>query len=307
MARVDDFLAASDQFLDRIERRVEQSRREVEPIQSRLTLAVRTAGLAALATMQTIRSGGRRILAPTSSNLRAARQAASRFTERFRTFSSRWLDRSALSTPSTDPAAFASHAQAFTGITSEFLGAAGLPVPTRAQERQAQRFQIEDNAIDVAKLQTRAATTLQESLVRSITGRSTRSAAEDSIRSINPLDIGIVRLSLVEHPRAVARGLLAVSANQAGGRIFVGAGPAAIAALQPGSRTAALLWRDFSEGELDALFAQLNASRSSTTTWRGLGLAPNTNDLYLPTPREIQEEVLSVIRQRRGQLLSLAQ
>jgi hypothetical protein len=142
-----------------------------------------------------------------------------------------------------------------------------------------------------------------------------RSDAEDAVRTYD-LNRNLWNLSLVEHPSAVVNDLMAAASERMAARVtkskseipkralvMVGAGPDAVSKMTPSSRTAQVMWRLFSQEQLAARFKAINAGRVSTSSARGLGIAPNTNEWYVPAPPEIEDELRDAMRERREEFL----
>lgn len=160
---------------------------------------------------------------------------------------------------------------------------------------------------------------MQENLLRNINGQASRQATANAVQTFD-LDRNLFNLAMLEHPKGVARELLANSSERMAARVtrtaselpkkalvFVGAGPDAVSKMTPDSRAARVMWRVFSADQLDKRFAALNAGRQSSSSWRGLGQAHNTPEWYIPIPPEVEDDVRRSMRKRRQDFLTRIQ
>ena len=320
--KADEYLAAADRMLAGLEADGARSLAEVEPIRLQLAVAAREAGLAALNQMQTVKVGRTRILIPSGRNTSQALGASERVKERFSRFRLQWLDKGEVKRlvsegfTKAEATQFFRHSNRLARNAKLFLGQLGELEPDLQEEIDATINQINDARNDLTKLEVRSWTSMQETLLRNVGGRQTRTATGDAVKTYD-LNRNLFNLSLLEHPKGVARELLANSAERMAARskgskstipkralVFVGAGPNAVSKMTPDSRTARVVFRMFTAGELDKQFAKLNTQRQSPTTWRGLGLGHNTPEYYVPVPPEIADDVREEMKKRRADFLA---
>jgi hypothetical protein len=319
---VDEYLAAADSLLDGLEGAAAASAKEVAPMRLQLAAVAHEAGARALARMQTAKVGRVRILIPTGKNTREALGASERVKERFSRFRLQWLDkgetRRLISEGFTkaDQRNFFRHSNRLARNARNFLNRIGELEPTLQEEIDATLAQIDDASNDLLKMEVRSWTKMQETLLRNVQGRATRTAAGDAIKTFD-LDRNLFNLSMLQHPKGVSRELLANASERMAARVttkksevpkralvFVGAGKDAVSKMTPDSRSARVVWKLFSARELDKRFGALNADRQSSSNWRGLGLAHNTPEFYIPIPPEIEDDVRREMRKRRRDFLA---
>lgn len=318
----EEYLAAADQLLAGLETSAETSKRELAPVRLQLVAAAREAGLSAVNRMQTAKVGRLRVIIPSAANRRLAFGASERVKERFSRFRLQWLDKGEVRRlisegfTKADQREFFRHSNRLARNARLFLNRIGELEPSLQDELDATLAQIDDAGNDLLKLEVRSWTKMQETLLRNINGRATKAAARDAVQTFD-VDRNLYNLSLLEHPKATVRELLANASERMAARVvtqtsqlprralvFAGAGPDAVSKMTPDSRTARVVWRLFSARELDKRFADLNASRGPTSNWRGLGLAHNTKEWYAPIPPEIEDDVRRAMRRRRQEFLA---
>ena len=317
-----EYLDAADDLLVGLEGDAITNREEVQPIRAQLAAAAHEVGIRALGRMQTARIGRTRILIPTAKNTREALGASERVKERFSKFKLSWLDKEQTKRLITDGFSkadqrnFFRHSNRLARNARGFLNRIGELEPTLKDEVDATLRQIDDAKNDLAKLEVRSWTKMQETLLRNVNGRQTRTAAGDAVQTFD-INRNLFNLSLLEHPKGVTRDLLAQASERMAARttgststrqkralVFLGAGPDAVSRMTPDSRTARVVWKLFTARQLDNTFAALNSSRQSGSSWRGLGLGHNTPDWYVPVPPEISDEVREEMRKRRRDFLA---
>jgi hypothetical protein len=76
--------------------------------------------------------------------------------------------------------------------------------------------------------------------------------------------------------------------------------------MTPESRTASLVWRVFSQDELDRAWEKLPPKQEAQGSWRGLGLSYNTPEWYVPVPPEIVDDLRPLVSARRAAALAAA-
>lgn len=317
-----DYLDAADVLLRKLEEAKLASKKELEPVRQELTQQIKGDNAGAVERMQTINLGGNKVLVPNAANLRALNLSSNRSRERFSNFRLHYLNREQVDQLTADDSIpgdtrqFIRHSRRMARHAREFLGALQELEPDLEEEIQETLAQIEDNDMDLLKLQVRSFTRMRETLLRGAQGRKTREAVSAEVEAWD-LNRNLWNLSLVEHPAAVVQGLLANSAEVMGSRqttdettlpkaafLLAAPTPDAVTRMTPSSRTAQVAWRLFSAEQLDERFEKINTSRQAPpTSWRGLGLGYNTNEWFLPVPPEIAEGLRPLARERRTALL----
>ena len=315
-----------DKLLCGLERDSELSLREVEGIRGGLRKDIQGIQRDALDKMSTGREGRARVLLPTRANIQSANLASTRTRERFSNFRLQWLDKANLDAKikngftRAQQAEFHRHSNRLARNAKEFLQEIAELEPSLQEEVDATIAQIDDASMDLLKLELSSWTKVQENLGRSVNGRMRRVAAGDAIRTYD-LNRNLWNLSLLEHPKAVTRTLLAnaqermqSAANAISRRVttkpkrsmFVaGVCPdgVAVSRMTPESRTATIAWRIFSPEDLIKQAAKRATQVQGVSTFRGLGMAPNTREFYVPVPPGNVAEVEEIMRERRSQFL----
>jgi len=319
----DEFFEASDGLVQNLEIGAELSKAEVAPMRLQLIAGARLAGGRALAGMQTAKIGRTRVLVPTAKNSKLAAAATERTRERFSRFSLGWLSPKEAKRliadgefDFEDRQNFIRHSNRLARSARLFLNQIAELEPSLQEEVDATLRQIDDARNDLTKLEVRSWTNLNETLLRNINGRQTRAAAGADVKTYD-LNQNLYNLSLLEHPKAVVREILANSSTKMAARsvtdksltpqralVFAAAGPDAVSKMTPGSRTSSILWRMFTAKELDQQYAKLNANRQATSSFRGLGLSYNTPEWYIPVPPEIADDVRAELKSRRKGFLA---
>lgn len=313
----EQYLHAADTLLGAIERGAYANEREAEVVRQDLNAAARGDAARAVERSQPVRSARVAALAPTTQT-RAQISAATESTrQRFTEFRLRYLDRAAVErlrqgSPEALPGdvrSFVRYSRRLAREVRAFLREIGEEEPSLQEEVEETLEQVEDAKNDLVKLEVRQWTRVSESLLRSAGGGWTREQASRAIDHVN-LDRNLWNLSVLEHPRAVVRGLLANAADRMArrGRVmgaevrplaFVGLGPDAAAQATPGTRAGELLWRAFTPEQLTELYSQ----REKPTSHRGLGLSYNTREQYVPIPPAVRPAVLKELEVRRAAFL----
>lgn len=317
------FVSAMDKLLCGLERDSETSVSELESVRKTVMNEIKAAQNAALDRMATGRVGRSRVLLPTRANISAANLASTRVRERFSSFRLQWLNQENLQQKiqagwtRAQQNEFHRHSNRLARNAKSFLQEIGELEPSLQDEVAATIAQLEDARNDLLKLEVRSWTRAQETLGRSVNGRLTRVAAGDAIRTFD-MDRNLWNLSLLEHPKAVTRSLLADAeermreavskrtSRQPKRTAFVaGVCPAgtSVSKMTPESRTAKLAWRVFTAGELTARAAKKAKQVQSVSTFRGLGESYNTREFYVPVPADNLEEVEQLMRDRRSDFL----
>lgn len=316
------FLQEGDSFLKKLEASRLVSARELESVRSDLASQLRADTTAGAEALQAAGVGGTRVLVRTADNARRVQLTSNRVRQRFSDFRLSYLDRAqvneltASDTLPENPQKFIRHSRRLARHAREFLGRLQELEPTLDEEIQETLLQIEDNDMDLLKLEIRSFTRAQETLGRGMGSRARRS---DVIREARDTDLNrsLWNLSLLEHPAATTRAMLANASERMAERVtetqsqlpkrahmLVGVPPQTQERMTPGSRTAALAWRVMSQEELGQFYRNKQEGlQKAPSSWRGLGLDYGTNEFYLPVPPEILEGVTDLARDRRRKLL----
>jgi hypothetical protein len=324
VADFDEWLKATDQVVERLEASALLNREEMEGVREKLAADLRAEGKAGADRLRTIRIGRARVLVPGRDALREANLTSQRVRERFSTFKLTYLskediraafERGDMQQVGKDN--FVRYSNRLADNVRTFLRQIGELEPSLKEEVDETLRQVDDAENDLLKLEIRSFTSVRENLLRAANGRMTRVHAG---RAINTFDLNrnLFNLSMLAHPEAVARSLMANASDRMAERatrsvadrpkkafVVVTAGPNAVSRMRPNSRTASLLWRVWSQADLDRHYQAVNTKRTATTTWRGLGYDYNTPEWYVPVPPEHVEEATQAMRERRRGLLDM--
>lgn len=313
---------AADRLLERLEASGLASEQEMDRVRESLAADLRADLTAGLDRLQTMKVGRARVLVPSTANLAAINLASQRVRERFSRFSVRYLNRDQVreavergDLEGLDVGQFVRHSRRLARHVRTFLEQMGQLEPAMRDEIAATLEQVEDAQNDLLKLEVRSWTNARETLLRMVQGRTERAAAGEQVRTFD-LNRNLFNMSLLAHPAAVVSDMLARASDRMGERasesqdvdpkrafVVVGVGPNAERKMTRGSRVAGIVWRVLSQADLGRLYRNINTSRTAPSTWRGLGLAPNTPEFYVPVPREIVPEVEEAMRVRRRSLM----
>ena len=323
-ASPEDYLKAADGFLANIEASRQASKEELESVRTELAAGLRADARKATSTMGTINIGGNKVIAPNSENLRKLNLTSRRSRERMSNFRLSYLDRSQVEALSADgreiPAdtrQFIRHSRRLARHARKFLADIQELEPDLEEEVQEALMQLEDNDMDLLKLEVKSFTRMRETLIRGAAGRKSVESVNKEIDAFD-LNRNLWNLSLVEHPRAAVQSLMANAAEAMGSRatktvrdlpkstlVLAAPTPNAVTRMTPASRTADVSWRIFSAKELDDRFEAINTGRqSSPSSWRGLGIGPNSNEWFMPVPPEIATGLRPIVAARRAALLA---
>jgi len=320
------FVSAMDKMLCGMERDLGISALEMEGIRGGLVNDIRGIGADGLGKMGTLQVGGQRILVPSADTIKQIGITAQRTEERFSKFRLQWLNKDQLAErvsagfTAAERAEFHRHSNRLAKNAKDFLNEIAELEPDLQEEVNATIGQIDDAKNDLIKLELKSWTKMDETLRRAALGRTTRTAAGASIQTYD-LNRNLFNLSLLEHPPAVSRAILANSAERMAARVVkrtskefpkrafmvagvCPAGPQAVL-LNPGGRTAELAWRTMSLEQLAARAATNAAAvQGAGSGFRTLGDGPGTREFYVPVPPENLDEVRELMRERRAEFLA---
>lgn len=320
-----EFLGAADAFLADVEQSKLVSRDELEAVRVDLAKQIRDEAAKGAQGLATTSVGGVRILIPNSQNLRDINLISERTRQRMSNFKLSYLTREQVdelrdgpTALSDDPQKFIRHSRRLAKHSREFLTRIKELEPDLEEEVDQALMQLEDNEMDLLKLEVKSFTRMRETLLRSVQGKKERGQVLKEIEAFD-LNKNQWNLSLLEHPRASVQGLLANAAEAMGSRattvvselpklskVLVAPTPDAQTRMTPSSRTAKIAWRIFSTGDLDKRFASIGSGKQKTApSWRGLGLDFNTTEWYLPVPPEIAEGLAPLAQARRLAMLNI--
>lgn len=322
--KASDYLGSLDTFLGKVAESRLASKQELEGVRADLTKQVRDDAKAGANALGTVQVGTTKVLIPNSANLKALNLGSQRSRERMSNFKLNYLNRDQVSqltnlnsTPE-DTSKFIRHSRRLARHAREFLKEIQELEPDLEEEVSETLMQLEDNDMDLLKLEIKSFTRMRETLVRAVQGRKSK---ETVLKELDAWDINrnLWNLSLLEHPKATVQGMLANSAEVMGARatktiselpkrslVLAAPQPDAVERMTPASRTASVSWRLFTAEDLDKKFEKIGTGRqASPTSWRGLGLAPNTAEWYMPVPPEIAVGLRPLVAARRAALLAM--
>jgi len=224
MPTASEFMDAADAFSVDIEKSRLVSKAELEVVRKDLRDQVRKDGVEAVKGLTTASVGGTRILVPNKENLDKIKLSSERTRKRFSDFRLNYLDRKQVEALKNedalekDPKKFIRHSRRLARHAKEFLKKIEVLDPQLEEEVAEALQQIEDNDMDLLKLEIKSFTQFKETLLRSVQGRVERGEA---IKQFETYDINgsLWNLSLHEHPKAAVRGLLARSSEKAGSKV----------------------------------------------------------------------------------------
>lgn len=324
MAEFDEWLKATDQVVEGLEASALLNREELEGVRSKLAADLRGEAQAGVDRLRTIRLGRARVLVPGQDTLKEANLTSQRVRERFSTFKLTYLSKEDIreafrrgDMQQVGKDSFVRYSNRLADNVRTFLRQVGELEPSLAEEVAETLRQVDDAENDLLKLEVRSFTSVRENLLRAANGRMTRVHAGKAINTFD-LNRNLFNLSLLAHPEGVARALMANASDRMAERVtrnvaerpkkafvVVGAGPNAIRKMRPNSRTASLIWRVWSQADLDRHYADVNTKRTAATSWRGLGYDYNTPEWYVPVPPEHVEQAQQAMRERRRGLLDM--
>lgn len=321
----ESFMDAAQDFLAKMEASKLIAQDELEAVRKELVRDVKREARKTARSLQTAKIGAAKILIPNADNLRKINLSSERTRTRLSSFRLSYLDRSQVTrltedgTMSQDPKKFIRHSRRLARHAREFLVQIKETEPSLEEEVDATLLQLEDNDLDLLKLEVKSMTRMKETLLRGVQGRKERGQV---LKEIDDWDINrqLFNLSLLEHPDAVVRDLFA-SATEAMGsatttkvseiakraHVFVGLPPTAAANMTKNSRVADLSWRLFSTADVDKKFKALPGKQASPGGRRGLGLGFNTKEWYIPVPPSMVEGLTPLAVAARSRAFAAAE
>ena len=326
MAEVDPegSMAAAAGLLRKLEASALVSKNELEAVRRDLVAQLKDEAKKTAGALDVMKVGSAKVLVPTSPNLRKINLLTERLREKTSAFRLQWLDKNAVKKLKVDGAMeglkvgnFVRHSHRLARHAREFLGQIAELEPDLEEEVQQTLIELEDNKLDLIKLETKSWTRLTETLLRGVNGRIKRG---EVVKQIDAFDINrdLWNLSLLEHPKASVQGMLANSSERMAERVtktvsqvpkrahvMVGIPPVAQEKMTPESRTANLAWRLFSNEELDKKYESLPTAKVPSS-WRGLGLSYNTPEWYVPVPSALVQGVKELADEKRQEVLNQA-
>ncbi len=346
-ARVAEFLVAGDVMLRRLAAGSVLNMSEGETLRRGLVRDLREIGQNTLNRMQTAILGGTKVLLPSDRNQRLLNAMSVRSRRRISKFQGHWLEgkgigralrekgltnaairrmpRSqqarALRRRAKDKADFVRGSNRLAENAKRFLERIRELDPNAGPEIDATLLQIEDNKNDLLKLDVKSWTQAHERLLR-VSGNS--GDFVEAERAVAAIDINrsLFNNSLHAHQKAVVRNILANASSSMAANVvtdsattklrkrafvYVGAGPEALKGMKPTSRKANLIWRVFTQDDLDKKFATLSRQSATYLSWRGLGVGHGADEWYVPVPPGIVDEVEAEMKNRRAALRKAGQ
>ena len=321
-----ELLLATDALLAQMSAARISSSRELETMRRGMVRDIRADMRDGLNRMGTAKIGRTRVLVPSARNLAEANLVATRTRQRMSAFRSRYLNADQARAAVTagllpqDPREFIRHSQRLHRHSKEFLERLGELEPELQEDINATLSEMNDNRLDLIKLETKSFTRSGETLGRLVNGRVTRGAASAAIDKYD-INRQLWNQSLLEHPVASTRQLLANAADKMASRVattvsqvpsrahvIVGVPRDVMSRMGPSSRTAEIGWRLFSAEELDRRYATQVIGRAgpqAISTRRGLGLGPGTEEWYIPVPPEtVGPQLTALLAERRAAMLA---
>lgn len=320
----ESFMDATEDFLGKIEKSKLVSKKELEAVRQELVDDQKADAKRTVEGMQTATVGGAKVLVRNSDNLRKLNLSTERRREKLSSFRLSYLDRNQVQrltsdgTLNDDPKKFIRHSRRLARHAREFLTQIGEAEPQLQEEVDAALAQIEDNDMDLLKLEVKSLTRLTETMLRGLNSQKERGQV---LKEIEDWDMNrqLFNLSLLEHPDAVVRTLFANASERMASaattdvseipklaHVFVGLPPAAAKSMTPASRTAEFAWRLFDQKSLQEKYDKLPAKQASPSSWRDLGLNFNTKEWYIPVPPAIVEGLRPIAAAKRAAQLELA-
>lgn len=317
----DDYIKASDDLLERLERDADINKREADQLRRELVQDIRNIGATGTDQLTVTRIGNTRVLTPNTDTFRKIGLTSKRAERRFSDFRLQWLSKENIRAltggelADVPPGRFIRSSKRLARNARIFLREIEELEPSLSEEVEAAIRQIDDAENDLLKLEVRSWTRIDENLRRSVIGRVRRTTARSQLRAFD-VNKNMWNLSLLEHPKAVVRDLMGEASTRMARKVtkevseiprrafvFVGAGPTAIQKMTTGSQAGGLVWRVFNAAELDERFRKRATQKLSFSHWRGLGLSYNTPEWYIPIPPALVVGVKEIMRERRSEFL----
>lgn len=315
------YMDAADDFLSKMEASKLVAKAELETVRKGLVRDIKREAKDTVKSLQTTRIGAAKVLIPNASNLKKIGLSSERVRSKMQSFRLNYLNRdqvTALTDAGTmpeDTSKFIRHSRRLARHAREFLTKIKEESPELQEEIDATLLQMEDNDMDLLKLEVKSMTRMKETMLRAVNGQKERGQV---LKEIEDWDLNkqLFNLSILEHPDAVVRNLFANASTRQGSatatktseipkrsHVFVGLPPQAAAKLKPNSRTADFSWRLFDQKTLNEKFKNLPSKQGSPSSWRGLGLDYNTKEFYLPVPPSMVTGLTPLVTARRAQTL----
>ncbi len=318
-------MEAAEDFLKKIEASKLVTQEEQEQIRKDLVADLKAEAKKTVNSMATTKFGGTQVLVSNADNKRKVKLSTERMRKRLSSFRLSYLSPEQVNTLKADgtltddPKKFIRASRRQARHAREFLKQIGELEPSLQEEIEATLDQINDNDMDLLKLEVKSMTRLTETMNRAILGRKERG---EVLKEFDDWDINrqLWNLSLLEHPDAVVRQLFANASERMASatttdvteipkvaHLFVGLTPQAESKLTPDSRTASFAFRLFNQEKLTEKYNALPPKQASPSTWRGLGLGFNTREWYIPVPPAIAPNVAPLAVARRARAMAAAE
>jgi hypothetical protein len=319
------FMDAAESFLRDVEASKLVSQAELASVRRELVRDVKREAKQTVKSLQTAKVGNAKILVPNSENLKKINLSSERIRTRMSSFRLSYLDRTQVAnltadgTLSGDPRKFIRHSRRMAKHTREFLKEIAEEEPSLQEEVDATLGEMEDNDMDLLKLEVKSMTRMKETMLRAVNGRKQRGQV---LKEIDDYDMNrsLFNLSLHEHPDAVARQLLGNATDRMASavttkiseipklaHVYVGLPPQAAAAMTPASRTGGVAFRLFDTKTIDKRLASLPATQAAKGSRRGLGMGFNTKEWYIPVPPALVEGLAPLAAARRASAMGAAE
>lgn len=300
------FLQASAKLLADVERKnltnISEAKRSEKSLRKLVRLRLRDSANS----LETTNLAGRRVVAPGSRNLRQAMLGASQTASIMMAFGRSFLSRYEVGDNVKDFPQFtySRFVQRLVQPIEKFLEETEQDPISDSMFNEAKVLWIDDATSGFSKLEQATRSRSFENFHRGIVSRLPKS---NFVKIANNWDFNSnnFRLTLNGPVVGTVRSLLSSCADVDNCSFLVGAGPNTVSTLTSGRRTSELIWRVMTAKELDEFFSRSSRSnRLSFSSWRGLGLGPNSTEFYIPIPGDILEEVTQAMRDRRSEFLS---
>lgn len=319
------FMDAAEDLVAKLEASRLVAQGELEQVRKEIVRDLKREAKDTVQGLQTAKVGATKILVPNQANLQRINLSTERIRQRMSSFRLNYLDRGQVSqlkedgALTKDPKKFIRHSRRLARHAREFLGKIGELEPDLQEEIDATLLEIEDNDMDLLKLEIRSMTRMKETMLRAVNGRKERGQV---LKELDDWDMNrqLYNLSLLEHQDATVRQLFANSSERMASRsttkvseipkrahVLVALPPGPAAKLRPNSRTADLVWRVMDTASVKERFKKQPGTQAAQGSWRGLGLGFNTREWYVPVPPEIVEGLAPLAVAKRAEQLALAE